>query len=121
MKNKGFSLLEVLLAILLFTVGFVAIASVFSTGLSAESNTEKMLIATDLAQEKMEQVRNLAYNDIQPEKRDWVSGFPLFSREVIVTFPLSGRLDLRQVEVKVYYPTKPQENSISLYTFVSQI
>lgn len=117
-RKSGFSLLEVLLAILLFTVGFVAIARVFSTGLFAESDTEKVLIATDLAQERIEYFRNLSYNNIVDEPQAPVPGFPLFSRQVDISDPRPG---LREVEVIVYYPTKPGENSISLFTYVSDI
>jgi len=118
MKKSGFSLLEVLLAIVLFTVGFVAIARVFSTGLFAESDTEKVLVSTNLAQERIEQIRNLSYNNIVDEPKAAVSGFPIFGRQVIITYP---QTNLKQIEVRVYYPTKPGENSIALYTYVSDI
>ena len=117
-KREGFSLLEVLLAFVLFTVGFVAIARVFSIGLFAESDTEKVLITTELAQERVEQIRNLSYNNIVNEPKAAISGFPIFQRQVIITYP---QTNLKQIEVRVYYPTKPQENSISLFTYVSDI
>ena len=113
-RKGGFSLLEVLLAILLFTVGFVAIARVFSTGLFAESDTEKILVSTNLAQERIEQIRNLSYNNIVDEPKAVVSGFPIFQREVIVSEIQPG---LSEIVVRIYYPTKPGEDSVSLFTY----
>ena len=53
-KSKGFTLLEVLLAVILFTVGFTALLQAMSVGLFAGGENENELVAVNLAQEKIE-------------------------------------------------------------------
>lgn len=75
-----------------------------------------MLVANNLAQEKMEEVRNKTYSSIANEAKAAVTGFPVFQREVVVTTPQSN---LKQVHVNVYWFNKSSELSTSLVTYVS--
>ena len=55
MKNeKGFSLVELLIAIFLLTVGLLAVAGMQTTAINANSFANKLSTATALAQEVME-------------------------------------------------------------------
>lgn len=117
-QEKGFTLLEVLMAVLLLTTGFMALSGAFSMGLFASGNSESLLLATHLDQEKMEEIRNKSYASVASETRAAVSGFPSFEREVAVSTPLTN---LKQVSVNVYWNNKGDELSTSLVTYVSNI
>lgn len=106
------------MATVLITFGFVALSGAFSTGLFASGNNESLLLATHLAQEKMEETRNQSYAALASEARSAVSGFSPFEREVVVSTPLT---DLKQVSVNVYWFNKDDELSTSLVTYVSNI
>ena len=114
--RKGFTFLEVLLAVVVLAVGSVSLLQAISMGLFAGAINETELIAVNLAQEKMEWIRNTAYASIVSEARADVSGFSAFKREVIVTTP---QANLRQVTVNVYYTIKNSELTKSLTTYVS--
>lgn len=116
--EKGFTLLEVLMAVLLVTIGIVTLSGAFSVGLFASGNSESLLLATHLAQEKMEEIRNKSYASITNESRAAVSGFSSFEREVVVSTPLT---DLKQVSVNVYWDNKDDELDTSLVTYVSNL
>lgn len=117
-SSKGFTLLEVLLAVLLFVSAFTVLAQAISAGLSSGGDNENSLIAANLAAEKMEILKNTAYASVANEARGAVSSFSAFERQVAVTTPLAN---LKQVTVTVYWTHKASEISYSLVTYVSNL
>lgn len=116
--NHGFTLLEILIALILFTVGVIAIAGLFGTGLASSFDTENTIIAINLAQRRMEEIRNLDFDtQIVNEVKADVDGFPGFQREVLVTQPES---DLTEVTVNVYWTFKGDEISAPLQSYISK-
>jgi type II secretory pathway pseudopilin PulG len=63
-SNSGFSILEVVSAIFIFSVTTLAIYGSFSAGLKSLAQSKHRIAATELANEKMEIVRNMQYDDI---------------------------------------------------------
>ena len=105
MRTKtGFTLLEILITLIIFVLGVVAITGLFSTGLVSSADAENTAIAMNLAQRRMEEIKNLDFDTgIVNEAKAVVSGFPLFQREVAVTEP---ETDLKQVAVTAYWTFK---------------
>jgi len=56
-KKKGFSLIEVIIAIAILAVALVAIVPVFTNYLQTNSSTEERTQAVALTQERMEELR----------------------------------------------------------------
>lgn len=117
-KKAGFSLLEVLLAILLLGTGLVALLQVVNTGLFVGGQNENTIIAANLVQEKIEESRNASFSSVVSEAKAVVSGFPAFNRQVDVTTLQSG---LKQVSVTVYWFAKNTETNTNMVTYVSDI
>ncbi len=111
-NRKGFSLIEVIITIVLLTVGVISILQMFSIGLFADAETENQTTAFYLAQEKMEEVRDASsYANIDSfaaSKTALTGSFIDFSREVTV----SGTP--KQVNVIVYWNVKGAEQSVDL-------
>lgn len=120
MRRTGFTLLEMMLALVLFAVGTVAIMELMQRAHAGVADGENVLIATHLAQRRLEELRNTAYGSLVSESKASVtspSGFTRFSRAVTVTESLSS---LKQIVVTVYWNTQGGEASTSLQTHVSQ-
>ena len=86
--KKGFTLLEMLVTIVLLTVGIASILYITSMAMFADTNLEKLTIAYYLLQESMEDVKGAtSYSDIDrfdSSGRETLSGdFKDFEREVL--------------------------------------
>lgn len=116
--KKGFTLLEMLVTIILLTVGITSILQMAGMAIVADTNLENVTIARYLAQETMEEIKGAAsYSDIDNFilTRSSLTGvgnkdFVDFDREVTV----SG--DPKQVNVTVYWTVKGQDQSVELVT-----
>ena len=120
--EKGFTLLEVLVAIVLLVVGVAVLVGLFSNALIGSSDAENTTIAMNLIQGRMEEIRNLGFSNIIPEPKVDVSGFPGFQRKVSIDDPEGDPTvnDLKQVTVTVYWIFKGNEVNISAVTYVSR-
>ena len=116
--KRGFTLIELLIVIVLFSAGAVVLLQIFSIGLFGGLENENTLIATALAQDKLELIRNSPYNSIADEDKAPVTDFPFFQREVKVTTP---QTNLKEVAVNIYWPERTGEMKISLITYASNI
>ena len=117
-KKNGFTFLEVLLTIVLFSAGVVALIQVFGMGMVAAEDTQHTLVAANLAREKLEEIKNKAYADISGEAKAQLSSFSFFQRELIVSTPQAG---LKLITVNVSWTVRDQEQIVSLITYVSDL
>lgn len=121
---KGFTLLEVLITTVIISVGVATLVGLFGNVLVASSDAENTLIAMNLAQQRMEEIRNLGFANITDEPKTDVDAinFPGFQREVEVDDPVGEPTidDLKEVTVTVYKTFKGTEISIALKTYISR-
>lgn len=62
MKNKGFSLLEMLIGLAILAVGILAIAALQTTSVRGNFFSHNLMQATYIAQDRLESLRNLPFN-----------------------------------------------------------
>ena len=122
MKDRGFSFLEILLATVLLSIGLVGLVNAFSIGLSESSQAKQYTVAKNLAEEKLEEIRNTSYANVVIESPAVpVSGFLDYRREVLVSeIPQPGS-GLKELQINVFWQAKGGEVSISLASYVSNI
>ncbi len=63
-SQEGFSLIEVLIAIFILGIVSITLISVFIYGFNVVYRTRQVTLATQIAQEEVELVRNMNYDDI---------------------------------------------------------
>ncbi|MBI3318814.1 MAG: prepilin-type N-terminal cleavage/methylation domain-containing protein [Candidatus Omnitrophica bacterium] len=122
MKNsRGFTLVELIIALLLLVGGIASSTFIFNRGLFATNDMEMVEQGVALAQEKMESLRGTAFASVASESKAAVSGWSDFSREVAVTEPAGTNSDFKQVVVTVTWNTTGGELSTSLTSHVANV
>jgi prepilin-type N-terminal cleavage/methylation domain-containing protein len=101
-KEKGFTLVEVLIAVMVLAIAFLAMYQMQAMAVRGNETGNQVTIATMLAQDKMEEIRNTNYDDVTnlnfpAENYGMVPNFPQFRREVAVTE--NGRVKTVRVTV----------------------
>jgi len=120
-NDNGFTLLEVLIAIVVLSVGLLGMASLTVGIINGNKFSNDVTMATTLGQDKMEDVRKMGYSGVTNEtKAPLSSPYDEYKREVTVTndSPASG---MKTVTVKVYWGGANMEaHNIELKTILAQ-
>lgn len=75
MKQKGFTLLEIIVALFLVSISLVVILGLINYSVQAAKNSKAKLIASNLAQESIEIVRSI--RDSQTDWSVWYGSAPI--------------------------------------------
>lgn len=129
-KEKGFTLLEVLITLIILTVGIIALVWAFSTGIYAASDVENVDLALNIAQAKIEYIfQNLKGTDIttlnmetyESDNSGADSDFSDFTVSVNLTDQNHPNQDQLKVDVTVAWDTKGGQASVTLSTLVTDL
>ena len=119
MNNKGFSLIEVLISLVILAIGFLAIAGMQVTSIRGNSFSNRVTQATILAQDKLEELKNLSYTHADLSSGQHSEGTitgTIFSRQYVVADTTST---MKTITVTVQW-TDGTTHSISLSTIRSK-
>lgn len=135
-NQSGVTLIEILLSIALLAVGIVGLLSAFPRGIAVDKDLELGTIAQQLAQEKIESLANLSYNEIATgliENQVRVSADPAnpfyqFKRTteaewVDANLATSGNeTDLKKATVTVAWPARwgGSDRSVKIVTLITK-
>lgn len=100
--KKGFTLIEVLIALIILVIGVVAIVGAFSKGMLSSSDVENMDLALNIAQGKLEEIKDSGYANLTTSGPTVDPNFSNF--DVIVA--LGPTADPRRVDVTVEWETQ---------------
>ena len=123
-NDNGFTLVEVLVAILILTVGLLGMASLTVAIIQGNKFSSDLTTATTLAQDKMEEIRRIretGYSNVVAEtKADCSSPYDQYRREVLVTDD-SPATDMKTVIVKTYWGgTSKEDHNVELKTILAR-
>ncbi|OGX31238.1 MAG: hypothetical protein A3G37_03460 [Omnitrophica WOR_2 bacterium RIFCSPLOWO2_12_FULL_46_30] len=62
--SKGFTLLEFMLALIIFSAGVIAIVQAFNAGFLSSEDASNVDLALNIAQAKMEEIKNTAFSSL---------------------------------------------------------
>ena len=110
-----------MLALALFAAGTIGVMDLLHRAQAGANDGENVLIATQLAQRRLEELRNTAYSSLASESKASIgspTGYSQFSREVTVTTPYTN---LTQVVVTIYWTGPGGETNVSLQAYRSNV
>ena len=117
--SKGFSLLEVMVAVVVLAFGLLAIMHLFPIGLKASKISQDTTVASFLAQSKIEELRNTGWSQIAggTEAYGGITDSPGFKRVTTISdVDAVNEPKLKKVVVEVFYKPYGAERSVKLVT-----
>ena len=111
---NGFTLLEILITIIILTIGVIALTSAFSSGIFAATDVENVDLALNIAQAKMEEIKNTAFASLADSGPTADANFSNFN----VTVDVAEGDNPMQVDATVTWNAKGGSPSVTLTTLV---
>jgi len=117
--NAGFTLVESMLTLAIMSVGLLALAGLQITALRGNAWSRRMTTAVSIAEQRIEQLKNTPYSDIQDEAATQVTASNLhFTRQVTVT---NGPLpNTKSVSVLVSWQDQSKTHMFPIATIIGQ-
>jgi type IV pilus assembly protein PilV len=120
-NKNGFTLLEVLIAIVILSIGLLGMASLTVGIINGNKFSKEVTTATTLAQDQIEDIRRTSYASVASQTKAVLSTpYNEYKREVTVTdgSPASG---MKTVTIKVYWGgASKEDHNVELKTILAQ-
>jgi prepilin-type N-terminal cleavage/methylation domain-containing protein len=121
-KEKGFTLVEILVTIVVVAVALMALLSVFIYGFNLLSRMKQTAIATQCAQEELENIRNLTYDEI-------LALGPSFTNDSLTLLENSSGVrtvedsvgeDIKKLTISVFWTYRGQNMRKDIVTYITR-
>ncbi len=133
-SEKAFTLIEVLIAIFILTIGIVAVLQLFPLGVNLQNASQMASISSQLGQAQMEEIISKSYNEISlgttQESYGFDSSFPFHKRETTVSLfdpnnpgvPPAEDLGIKKIEITVFWdsPFNLVEKEVKIATLITR-
>ena len=117
--NAGFTLVESMLTLAIISVSLLALAGLQITALRGNALSRRITTAASIAEQRIEQLKNTSYANIQAEAATQVTASNLqFTRQVTVT---NGPLpNTKSVSILVSWQDQSQTHMLPIATIIGQ-
>lgn len=131
---KGFTVIEIIVAIFILIIGIVAVLQMFPLGIQTERTARMATVAGQLGQAKIEEIISKSYDEISVgvEEEDYgsIPDFNSYKRKTEVNFfdpdnpsiPPGSDLGIKKIKVTVFWKSPPgvSEKSIKIATLIAE-
>jgi type IV pilus assembly protein PilV len=119
-RNEAFTLIEVMIALVVLSIGLLALAGLQVSAIKGNNFSKRMTIAVSIADERIEQIKSTPYDNIQSESAtNLIVSNMNFTRQVVVTsnHPLPNT---KRIDLTVSWVDKAKSYSIPVSTIISR-
>ena len=125
-NQKGFGLVESILAILIISIAFVAMMEMFNVSANLDKRAKSWAIAQSLLQKGMEEVKNLGFTGLDDDWKDTelvVNGIPPITKEKVhwewEDEDKDSTNDYKKVEVSIIWYEENATRELKAVTYMS--
>ena len=118
-RKRAFTLIEVVIALLVLTIGIVGVLTVLPVALKASKRAANMIQAPFFAQEKLEELKRDGYDALANEAETACTN-PKFSYKVEVGSEMSPPGNLKQVTVTISWSEGNQDYDEEFTTLITK-
>jgi len=116
-NEKGFTLVELLVAMIIIMVALVPLLYMFTNGMTTTFDTQRRQVATTIAEKTIEEVRTLSFASVASVAEATVTEDNRFTREVVVT---DRSATLKEINVIVRWTERGSGQSVDLTTLLAE-
>lgn len=98
LSQNGFTLLELMIAVVILAIAILGIFRAYSVGFMGIADARDRTVATNYAREAMEDIKNMDFEIITTQFRDFINGTK-FEKEIIV----QKSTNLKKVTINIYW------------------
>jgi Tfp pilus assembly protein PilV len=118
-REAGLTLIETSISLMIFSVGMLGLSGLTTIIIHGNSLSQKITLATILAQDKLEAVQNTAYDELASEKETITTDHRRYTRVMDVhdNTPMQG---MKIVSIAVYWAQNDStKHHVSLQTIMT--
>ncbi len=115
--KRGFALIELMIAIILAASGLMVLMHLLSVTIFADSDLDYSLISLNLANEKLEMLKDCDYSSVISATESSISGFTFVDDRIVTVSEVDT--DLKDVQVEVRWTQNGGQQSIQLRTYIA--
>ena len=117
----GFTLIEVMIALVIMSIGLTALAAVQISAIRGNDFSKRMTTAISIAEAKMEQIKSSSYVNILSESSIQITQSNMhFTRQVTVTNNIAPLTNTKTVNVTVSWSEGSKSHSVPITAIVIQ-
>ena len=121
-SEKGIGLVEIIIAMLIFAVGITAAIRTLPVSNRSTTRARNLTTATNLAQQKIEELMGVPYNDAQLGAGTYNDADNPIERISTRTWTVTDNdpiQDMKTVTVNVTYLSGSKDNTVTLSTYIT--
>jgi prepilin-type N-terminal cleavage/methylation domain-containing protein len=121
-SQKGIGLVEIIIALVIFGIGISAAIRTLPVSNTATSHARNLTIATNMAQEKIEELMSVPYNDGELSSGAHTDAQNPLERHFTRTWNVTDNVpltDMKQVTVTVSFTSGSADSSVTLMTYLT--
>ncbi len=115
----GLTLIETLISLMIFSVGMLRLSGLTTVVIHGNTLSQKITMATILAQDKVEVVQNTPYDQLKNEKEELITPNQSYYTRQTKVANNTPRRGMKTVSIAVYWTqTNSTDRHVSLKTIV---
>jgi type IV pilus assembly protein PilV len=118
--EEGFTLIEIMITLVIMSIGLIALSGLQINAIRGNVFSKRLTTAVSIGQEKLEQIKNTSYANIQSESSTQINKSNInFTRQVIVTNN-TNPANTKTVKVTVTWTQGSKSYTVPISTLLSQ-